>query len=788
MTTKTTEIKTLDIKPSPRILQILGDIEFDPWQCIAELVDNAFDDFLDIHRSGQHWPDGFKVSVSLPDKAGADTAIRIEDTGRGMNIDTLNNAVRAGWSSNDRFTKLGLFGMGFNIATARLGRVARIFTTRQQDPEWIGVEIDLDKIGDDFQVPLLTRSKTAPSEHGTIVEVGRLNPSIAGWLVKNPQKLRKTLGNIYAPLLSENPFALYVDQVKVVPRRACVWSDQRSVTYGAGSNAEQIPAIIRFDHALPPADACTICGHFQAPGNAACAECGSEKLQPRARRIHGWLGIQRYLHKTDFGIDFIRNGRKILASNKTALFTWLDPNDPLGTAISEYPVEVGGGRIVGEVHLDHVPVNYQKNAFEWSDRQWISAVKTLRGDGPLLPQEAKRLGYQQNDSHLARLHRGYRRNDPGYRHLIPGNGSTAVHNDTIEWANKFHDGVPEYLTDDKWWSAVVFHEAKAAGVVDPPASDSADVLAELGLDPPNPGAAPPNPGAAPPAKPPTPASPAPKPKPAETEKERAERLKAAGVPIPSLSKDFGIADLGTPLEVNAYGVKEPLVDASGTRAPVWLWRESGKKHLAFVDLAHPLFSTFPLEPAFVLAVEIAQTLKVRAESPLALTEVLAQIVDKNLGDMRVDHSVLSGLARDLLESIKQRMSVAIKANPARAWQHLTPEERAATETSIVVAGAALTLEQAQQSGDFMLHVPGTFVARIIDEWPEAFLDAKVFKGLYTAVTSSAGRQIVVGRLVSYVYDVAVVSEAKARPPLPALARAALSIQLLRAELTSSSEA
>jgi sensor histidine kinase regulating citrate/malate metabolism len=126
---------SLNIRPSPRILRVLGDIEFEPWQCIAELIDNAFDDFLEVHRKGQHWPDGFKVSVSLPSQASADATIVIEDTGRGMSLDVLNNAVRAGWSSNDRFSKLGLFGMGFNIATARLGRVARVLTTRAEDSE-----------------------------------------------------------------------------------------------------------------------------------------------------------------------------------------------------------------------------------------------------------------------------------------------------------------------------------------------------------------------------------------------------------------------------------------------------------------------------------------------------------------------------------------------------------------------------------------------------------------------------------------------------------------------------
>lgn len=92
---------TLSIKPSPRILRVLGDIEFEPWQCVAELIDNAFDDFLEVHRRGHHWPDGFKVSVSLPAQASADAVIVVEDTGRGMSLEVLNNAVRAGRAHPD---------------------------------------------------------------------------------------------------------------------------------------------------------------------------------------------------------------------------------------------------------------------------------------------------------------------------------------------------------------------------------------------------------------------------------------------------------------------------------------------------------------------------------------------------------------------------------------------------------------------------------------------------------------------------------------------------------------
>ena len=58
--------ETVNITPTPRILQVLGDIEFEPWQSVAELVDNAFDEFLSIKRAKLSWKEPFEVSVSIP--------------------------------------------------------------------------------------------------------------------------------------------------------------------------------------------------------------------------------------------------------------------------------------------------------------------------------------------------------------------------------------------------------------------------------------------------------------------------------------------------------------------------------------------------------------------------------------------------------------------------------------------------------------------------------------------------------------------------------------------------
>jgi hypothetical protein len=41
----------IDITPTPRILRTLGEIPFQPWQCLAELVDNAVDAFAEAERA-----------------------------------------------------------------------------------------------------------------------------------------------------------------------------------------------------------------------------------------------------------------------------------------------------------------------------------------------------------------------------------------------------------------------------------------------------------------------------------------------------------------------------------------------------------------------------------------------------------------------------------------------------------------------------------------------------------------------------------------------------------------
>ena len=779
--------RSINIKPSPRILKVLGDIEFESWQCLAELVDNGFDEFQEMRRAGVDSPDKFQVSITLPTGGlSQDSEIIVTDTGRGMDLETMNNAVRAGWSSNDQFSKLGLFGMGFNVATARLGRVSQVLTTRRGDTEWIGVTIDIEAMRDDFEAPVITKQKSSNSIQGTIVKVSRLDTKRVAWLTRNQAVIRNILGDVYSHLLSNERLDLLVNGVAVKPRRPCPWGEARSVTFGTGVRAEEIGAYIAIDHPYPPGATCLQCRNWQSPGLDVCSECGGSDLVRRSRRIHGWLGIQRYLHKTEFGIDFFRNGRKILRRDKR-LFQWQNPNDPIAAVDVEYPIELGqGGRIIGEIHLDHVPVHYQKNAFDWSDRSWLAAAEFLRGQGPLLPRRAKATGFPENDSPLGRLHRGFRRNDPGYRYLIPGDGARPIHDQTREWGRKFDDGDPEFQTDEKWWAAVVFHEERrAAGpVTQRPASREGSAIARLGLDSETGGEN--SPDDALDSVSPQSAAKSAETTAVETELERLDRYKGTSRLVPALTGEYGLLELGAAVSLQTYELDEgPVVNNDNERTPVWLAREPGNSYAAIVDRSHPVFRDFADDPLDLVLVSLADHLKTRAEHRMPLAQVVALLKERHFTDRKINLRTSAAEAMEMLRDVRERMAEAIAENPDRAWQFLNPDERTTIESNLVNEGAEITLQQAHDSGGFLLYCPAMFLPRLVEEWPEAFLDGHVFLAPYESLISSSTKRLSAAKVIGYLYDAARLSTVDSMLPLE-LVRARYSVDLLLSELAPES--
>ncbi|ANE51506.1 hypothetical protein SY85_14330 [Flavisolibacter tropicus] len=438
---------------------MLGQIELKGWQCIAELVDNSIDAMLKSSLIDKE----NEINIDIPSRSelSRNTPLTITDNGIGMTAEELESCLKAGYTSKSS-DNLGLFGMGFNIATARLGDVVEVWTSTKDMNHDIGVRIDLIEMQrtKSFVRELLKRSKTFKVS-GTSIEISKFHPRAEKLL--NRQHIQKELNRIYSKrLLDDYKISIKTNGIALKPFEFCVWSEERSVEY----EGEKIYAIQKFEHEYDDRYYCSRCfiwiDEYETELTTAsvCPNCNqADSIQTRKIAIRGWVGIQRYNDLEHFGINIIRNGRIIKKLDKS-LFTWQDrDNRNNGDPIKDYPIDTTaqGGRIVGEIIADFITPTYTKDSFEETDKHWLNSIEIVRGAGPMQPKIAEKLNFPKNRSPLAKLFYGYRKSHPpGLRNLIPGTKTgQGLYTEAKRWADLFYAGDPEYQTDEKWYQAVL---------------------------------------------------------------------------------------------------------------------------------------------------------------------------------------------------------------------------------------------------------------------------------------------------------------------------------------------
>ncbi|HLH31189.1 MAG TPA: zinc ribbon domain-containing protein, partial [Terriglobia bacterium] len=355
---------------------------------------------------------------------------------------------------------LGLFGMGFNIATGKLGQRTTFSTAREGDP-LIKVVIDLPAMigAGTYRAPCETLPSSPDFQHGTKVEVeswwpqSSQNHGFVRKLAAYPKaKVREQLGRRYATVLRENRVRIHVNGEPCTAFDHCVWDKERFVErVGRG----KIPAQFRFNEVIHVQTRCVECEQLIDPGERQCQACKSQSFKTVEERISGWVGIQRFDDQTNFGIDLIRNGRAIRVAEKAAFFEF---TDDFNVTIKDYPIDSPFGRIVGEVNLDHVAVDYTKQDFERNTDEWRRAMAYLRGESSLQPTQPNA---ESNHSPIFKLYQGYRRvRTPGTRDMYMGyydQGKPKRISREIEreYYEKFLERLPGYYDDAEWWKLVL---------------------------------------------------------------------------------------------------------------------------------------------------------------------------------------------------------------------------------------------------------------------------------------------------------------------------------------------
>lgn len=714
----------LDITPSPRLLAVLGDIPLQPWQCLAELVDNSLDELLKLPDRSHENP--LVVEISIVDEGAQGIHLTVRDNGSGMGEDELERSVRAGHSGKNRYGSLGLFGMGFNIATARLGSVTTVTTTQLGFSEALSTTIDFADIQsrESFSVPL-SRTAASPDESGTTVRV-HLKREMAE-LLRRPahqQTLRNQLGDVYSFLLRDHvpglsrdgmssrlPVVLTLNGERIEPKLPCVWSDTRSVlSYG-----QQVHAVQYIDTKLTAATACLDCGYWDRKnGPEHCEECGSRHLELRERRIWGWIGIQRFIDSTSYGIDFLRYGRKILKQDK-GIFTYTDPDTLQSDA--EYPIEMPAnqGRIIGEIHLDHVPVTYQKNDFDRQSNDWQKAIEVIRGTQPLKPKGAR----QVNDSPLARLYSAYRRNDPGLRYLTPGDGKAALHTQARKWATYFDKNIARFMDDTEWFTAAERHQRIKDGVEDDAGDRSDDETASGGAK--VPGAISNLIGGAQAGT--TKAVQVPPP---STQADLLEEARTLGRRREDLCDTFRLGGELGDWEVIVIVTRANLKDSKGRPVPVSNGVARGNSIEVFVAGEHPLFKEFDRDVRDVALMHAASVIRMLGNTEQNVAEIFSELI-LAIPDLRVSPALIIERISHSFDRIRRLMLGVIASDPDPYWGMLSVEDKQYIEQAGALELPDTPMVQLVADGRFILYCPGAGLIRIIEDLSAVFFEGAVFR-------------------------------------------------------------
>lgn len=463
----------IDLKPTPRLLGMLGRIPLRGWQCVAELIDNSLDAMIKEENSDERG----EIKITLPSAGEIDNnmPLIVRDNGSGMNQEQLKNALTAGISGKTDDSDLGLFGMGFNIATARIGKDTTVWTSTKDSDHDIGIKIDLIEMtrSGSFKRELLKRKgspTSARGNHGTTIEVNNYDNETKR-LIYRPELIRR-LQSVYSSAINDK----YNIEIKCTDRSGwknisakqfCRWDENRTVesTHGV------VPTYIEFNHVICEKLFCAKClielGNADEESNSSCSICGSnDAIINKNYEVSGWVGIQRYFHDNEYGIDIVRNGRIIKEWDKS-LFTWYDRYNKTNgkqEKLFEYPIDNRqlGGRIIGEIHANFIMPEFTKDSFQITE-EWLDAVEIVRGTKPIQPDWAtKKLGLGgKNKSPLAKLFYGFRKTDPGRKYLVCGareGKANAGNRLALDYKRKYYNGDEDYKTDDKWYELVLLAE------------------------------------------------------------------------------------------------------------------------------------------------------------------------------------------------------------------------------------------------------------------------------------------------------------------------------------------
>lgn len=840
-----------DFTPDPKVLIALTHTPMQPLDALCELIDNAIDSFYSAKIQGST-VDNPVVVVTLPSRKqiSVDSGVlRIQDNGPGMSAENAEKAIKAGFSGNNPYDTLGLFGMGFNISTGKLGNVTTFMTARADSATYIKTVINLEKINasKDYslnaeELPKGNDAPFSPGAHGTIIEVSSWWPAgnaNRGFIQKLVQygvpKIREEIGRRYATILRKGEIRVIINDEKSEPYEHCIWDDSRYVVRKTGN----VPAVFRFNQTVGSTKRCGKCTAILGSDDYVCPSCGSTSIRTIEERVVGWVGIQRFDSDTEYGIDLIRNGRAIKIGEKSAFFEFVDE---FKHTIKDYPIDSQYGRIVGEINLDFVPVDFLKQDFQRSSVEWQKAMTFLRGNSSLQPTQP---GASENTSPIFRLYQAYRRvrqfgRGDMYMGYWDADSRTAkrISRDTErEYYEKFKQKLPGFYDDTEWWKLV--ETADQPPVEELPECPycgtqnvkEAEVCVGCGevlkgkncvnetcgrLIPFSAATCPHcgtnqlpvilEPWICKVCKTKNVAtddvckvcrSPRGTNHPLSKDELLAHSDKDDSLSSDSLSIKLADGSFSNPIHLEVYSTHSPMITPrTNVREPLVIHKEIGKLTI-FVDYSHPFFTRCILSREQLIAGEVAmyiyqERMNLASYSEHNLSNLTWSVLEANWKDsIELDFEVIYKDATDLLRDIQMRVKDALGSSAELYFDELSMDEKRQMTNALIQKGIDLSLiAELKKSGEYIVHTPFSFLLTIYAEEPDSFFGGNVWnttlvsggEDLLGPEIVAAAKAKILDQYGNYLKNLIIFVENR-YSDLLTLESAKLSIQFLRKDMS-----
>ncbi len=565
------------------------------------------------------------------------------------------------------------------------------------------------------------------------------------------------------------------------PFEHCVWGDNRFVERKIG----QIPAIFRFDQVIGNQRRCGNCTALIPAGDTECPSCGSSSIRTVEECVKGWIGIQRYDDETEFGIDLIRNGRAIRISEKPAFFEFVDD---LKRVTKDYPIDSQYGRIIGEVSLDFVPVDFLKQDFQRSSNEWQRAMSFLRGESSLQPTKP---GADANASIVYKLYQGYRRvRTFGKADMYMGywddesKAARRISRDVEkDYLEKFRQRQPGYFDDAEWWKLVEKADQKPIeSISECPAcknqtlkeSDTCSICGHIlkskmclaencGAKIPLTAQVCPVCGTSqiPQIQTPWICDVCSKRNRADlTVCESCNRPKGTLNPLSAKylytvshkSDEMSLANFSitladnshsTPLDVEVYFTNEPIKSiAEGIDIPLISIKNIGNMHV-FVDKMHRIFRTCSVRPEEMIAAEIAMFIydtnrTLNGNMAHNLSSLTWKIIEKGWIDtIEENPDKIANDIRSFIEQTKLKLSEILGVDADALFEEMTAEQQREMAGNIINAGIDVAhLGNMRQSGQYLCYIPASFIMKLLERIPQKVFNGGIWDTTYTGAASA----------------------------------------------------